>query len=192
MSTSDPNFHIGAYYYLTIQSTQAKVTGKIQLTQRNRFTRVGDQVARKDSFYSDSDLVKFYVYEFPYSEEEEDYEVQLQFESASEEFFPLVLVNHWSQATRATDFSHSQFPTINDYERIYGNEVVSQIDMRELSYTVDIANQQYGYLFVTVYNFVYGLTDQKKPTFYLTISSDNPVGSYSPEWDTLISSSFLL
>jgi hypothetical protein len=31
ISTSDPNFYIGAYYYLTIQSTEPKVKGRVQI-----------------------------------------------------------------------------------------------------------------------------------------------------------------
>jgi hypothetical protein len=49
--------------------------------------------------------------------------------------------------------------------------------------------QQWSYLFVSVYNFVYGMTSEKKPVFYITFTSDDPKKTRNPKWESLVNDS---
>lgn len=189
ISTADPDFFLGTYYYLTVKSIQSRVTGKIQLSQRNTFNLVADSVMRKDNFWTDGDLVKFYVFEFPESLVKTSRSVKVEINTLTDYFQPLLLVNKTSFPKRQTSFSVDKFPNVNLHSEIYGNEVVSQINQKDFEYNIKMDTQQWSYLFVSVYNFVYGMTSEKKPVYYITFTSDDSKTTRNPKWESLVNDS---
>lgn len=153
---------------------------------------MADGVQRKDNFWSDGDLVKFYVYEFPYTDVETDHKINLKIETLTEFFQPLVLTNQISYDERQRDFEVDQFPSISVHENIYGNQVVGQLNLSEFEYDLSMKTQKWSYLFVTVYNFVYGMTSEKKPVYYITFTSDDPDKTKEPQWPTLVDNTIQL
>lgn len=133
IASSDPNFFIGAYYYLTILSTESKARGYIQIFQDREISSLVDGVIRKDNYWTNSELVKFYVFEFPYSKTEESYDLTLSISSLSPEFHPLILVNQLEFTKQQTDYSTFMFPTVERFETAFGDEVITTMDKTSVS-----------------------------------------------------------
>ena len=93
-----------------------------------------DGVRRKDNFWNDGDLVKFFVFEIPYTEDETDHTINMKIEALTEQFHPLILVNQYSFEDKLDDYSTLKFPDMETAEKVYGDAIVNNIGLQEVSW----------------------------------------------------------
>lgn len=143
-------------------------------------------------------MVKYYVYNLPYSATPVTYNIKMDVRSLNEFFHPLILIKHDSDLNSPKTVTEADFPNISSQDvsqkigaSIIGEgtgveQTVSNLFSMSQEYSFTQENQGYGFLAITMYSFVYGLTDLKKPVFYISVSSDNAETSAEPDWSLVL------
>lgn len=60
--TTDPNFHIGAYYYVILQSSSGQLSMNLKLNQYRQADQIQSGLSYKGTYWTTEEHVKFYYF----------------------------------------------------------------------------------------------------------------------------------
>jgi hypothetical protein len=115
--TTDPNFHIGTYYYVTMQATQGRATISLTVTQNKEIIQLENSFTKKEQFWTNEERVKLYFFKVPINY----FGVKVNIDALTEDFYPSVYLWKNNMTSRPIDFRTLQYPTIKNYTLALGD-----------------------------------------------------------------------
>ena len=172
VSQAEENFYAGTFYFVHIRSRQGSSSLQLQIEQDQRVTELVDGVTVKDQFMTIGEQVKFYAFKLP---SQRSYSMDIKVNPLSPYFVPLVFVEQVTQVQAINDFGKLVYPTIVDFDQVYGNETLRIVDDLPVEVSFTNTSAQNSAVVISVYNFVHGLTDLRKPEFEIVVTIGNSV-----------------
>lgn len=118
---SDSNFHIGAYYYVIVQSTSGKVDMQLQLQQKRNVKQIqSGGFNYKVNYYTAEERVKLFYFIAPKARQWFRNSILIQ--SFTKDFYPTVLVYKNTFANPVTNPNATlAYPNLSNYTFMMGD-----------------------------------------------------------------------
>lgn len=172
VTSGDPNFDIGTYYYLNVYQTLSGASQVAVQYKQEKFVEIlPNGIPQKFVFSVNYEKVKFFVIQVPVTSSI-NHKVRMNFTAiAPDHFYPSVYLNQYQSQDEPSpdDFKNLNFATIQQYQIKFGADISQVFSKTSVHEFEGQCTQSYCYWMLTVYQTTYGLDDVRKPEFELAV-----------------------
>ena len=196
VKTTDKNFHLGTYYYIYIRGVADEVSIiEFHLKQQKMVEFIPNNhdftfrlkhpyfnfasLFQKFQYQSASEQVKFHVFQVPGAAQNPNtvtsnfFKVRILISALTPHFYPVLYLKKQEFATQPGELSTLKYPTLIDYDLAFGENPFSQLQQNTFTYEFKgIAQDQWVYYSLAVYQQNWGLTDHRKSEYQIRIEAD--------------------
>lgn len=101
-----------------------------------------------------------------------EFESTINVVALTEHFYPTLYLQKVSLDSEPQDFTSMSFPTIIDYDLVFGDNFFYLLNSESAEYSfTDTTTSAYTYYTISLYTNSYGFTDMRKPEFEIQVTS---------------------
>lgn len=197
IKTTDANFHMATYYYVTMQANSFQDTLlNLNLQQQRSVEFIpnnhdstyslthgefNDQILyEKYQFQSNAEHVKFHVFQVPGASKDSSgnlqdvfYRTTININALTDHFYPMIYLKKIELQTQPTELSQLSFPTIDDYYIAFGEDPFGQLYSNSFEYTFfNYSSELYTYYTMAIYSNNWGMSEHRKSEYQIKVEAD--------------------
>lgn len=138
MATDDPNFHIGTYYYISVEQLEdTAAVGSLKLSQIPMIQFLANNVSQKLQFFYDRELVKRAVFKVP-SNWSSNSLTTIKVEQLCNHFYPAIYLKKVESDKAPESLESMDYPSIADYDFKFGDNFTTMINKKTVSISLHL------------------------------------------------------
>ena len=140
VATDDPNFHIGTYYYISIeQISETSTAGSLKVSQIPMIQYLANGVGKKLQFFYDRELVKRAVFAVPQTWS--SYSVTtITIQKLCAHIYPAIYLKKIESDQPPEKLELLDYPSIVDYDFKFGDNFSTMVNKDEVSHSAPFSN----------------------------------------------------